>query len=180
MADDDLNTRDGVLGMQRDFGTGHKAIMKATKTILDTFCTADANAPSRCDSRESRAYLRKDNIATFDAELAAHMRKITQVLTTDAARDEMLAGEDLSPQLLPMPRWKCLEFIGFYSSLNSLSVRVPHDISKNECVHARPRQFGGGWWLVARLWFYSKTIGFSIVFGLLACKTYVFFNISGC
>ena len=39
----------------------------------------------------------------------------------------------------------------------------------------------GGWWLVAGGgwdWFYSKTNGFSISFGLFACKTNVFSTIS--
>ena len=44
--------------------------MTATQTMITKFCTSDANAPPRCDNRESRAYLRK-NTAVLDEELAA-------------------------------------------------------------------------------------------------------------
>ena len=78
----DLNTRSGVLGQARNFGSGAEAITRATKQIIDNFATPNFGAPgSKCTTSIHGS-----------PPLADHICAITHQVIFDAASDETLSG----------------------------------------------------------------------------------------
>ena len=116
MGNDTLDTRNGIFAMIRGHGSGHKSLMKSAEAMVSKFCTWNAGAPPRADNRDSRAHLKKKTCVK-DPELERHVCNIVKVMTTDAARDELLAGEDLSLQIFfptyspPPPQKKNFLFV---------------------------------------------------------------------
>ena len=79
----DLRTRSGILGLVRDYDSGHRGLMQATKDTFTSFCTPLRSAP-QCQVD-----------AVTDVSLLSHLRAITKVWDTDAAGDELLTGQEL-------------------------------------------------------------------------------------
>ena len=89
-ATDTLEVRAGILGMARDGGTGHKAILRKTLSTLEDFCTPYRGAPPRGPSGGDRRVP-----AQRMDDLYNHIRnEATEVWNTDAGADEILAGKE--------------------------------------------------------------------------------------
>ena len=90
---DRLMTRSGVLGMVRDYGSGHKANLEATKRLIEEFSTPLLHAPPRADPRDGRMHL-APLPPTCNNHLAQHIMNTIEIWNTDAAQDEVLAGQE--------------------------------------------------------------------------------------
>ena len=66
----DLTVTSGVLGLAKDFGTGHAAITAATEAMFGRLCNGDS-------------------------ELAKSIMERVEILVVDAASDELLSGESM-------------------------------------------------------------------------------------
>jgi len=66
----DLTVTSGVLGLAKDFGTGHAAITAATEAMFGRLCNSDS-------------------------ELAKSIMQRVEILCVDAASDELLSGESM-------------------------------------------------------------------------------------
>lgn len=89
-ATDTLEVRAGILGMARDGGTGHKAILRKTLSTLEDFCTPYHGAPPRGPSGGDHQVP-----AQRMDDLYNHIRnEATEVWNTDAGADEILAGKE--------------------------------------------------------------------------------------
>ena len=78
-----LDTRTGMLGCRRDGGETAIEIVQSTKALIDLFCTRFAGPP--------RGY--EGPAPELDTELLQRITDIMEMLNTDAASNEMLAGE---------------------------------------------------------------------------------------
>lgn len=67
------------------YGANADGIKAATVAVLNTFCTPGSGAP----------YCNKAAEVTLNAELLGRIQKTTELLDTDAAADEILAGQKL-------------------------------------------------------------------------------------
>ena len=80
--DKDLTIKRGVLGQERDFGTGARKLLQATSNIMARACTRFHGAPS--PSRAS-SFLKKS--------LLSHLRISALGIAVDSATDETLCAE---------------------------------------------------------------------------------------
>ena len=83
-ADEELHTRSGILGLQRNYGSGHKCTVKATQKAISDFCTPLHGAP----------YGRADFTPRLDDALYETVRKSFEIWNTDAASEELLSGKE--------------------------------------------------------------------------------------
>jgi len=77
-----LEVRQGILGLTKNFGSGAVQIHRATRRVLDTFCTYAAGAPRRS----------KVTASPLDTCLLDKIRNCIRQLSFDAAADEVLSG----------------------------------------------------------------------------------------
>ena len=78
-----LEEHSGILGQERDFGTGALNITKATANVMKRFATRFSCPPGK----------RHKVGSMVKKHLLKHMRKAIHVITVDAAGDEVLSGE---------------------------------------------------------------------------------------
>jgi hypothetical protein len=78
-----LETRTGILGISRNDGDSAGQIVSATRKIMEEFCTLRLDPP--------RFY--RGAAPVFDEELFKHIRGHIEMITTDAASNELLASE---------------------------------------------------------------------------------------
>ena len=83
----------GILGLQRNYGSGHKAVLEATKQMCTDFMTPLHGAPVRA---QTRSCLRQPEPVP-DQEALQHLRDIVRLWCADAAGDEQLAGREAGP-----------------------------------------------------------------------------------
>ncbi len=95
VTDTHLKTRSGIVGLQRDYGSGHTSLVTATEMSVDRLCTPWHNAPERGDERAPRTHLRCP-VPKLVEELKRHFCMSVKVWNTDAAADELLAGATIS------------------------------------------------------------------------------------
>ncbi len=87
-----LERHRGILGMVRDSGTGHKAIMHATDSVFRAAATSLAGAPPRNGNNDTtRCCTCKPHL---DSELYMHIRLHSRIWNSDAASDERLAARE--------------------------------------------------------------------------------------
>lgn len=80
----DLDTRKGTLAVMRDYDSPTAAnLVRATKQAFKQFCTARLGKPRSIGLE----------LPKLDSDLFHHLRRITQMLVSDGAASELLAGE---------------------------------------------------------------------------------------
>ena len=82
-----LECKSGVLGQEREFGTGARQLVRATGKLMVRACKRFDGAPPPSGSARAgrKPFLKKD--------LLTHLRKTVVGLTCDAAADEVLSAE---------------------------------------------------------------------------------------
>ena len=96
----DLDHRQGILGLQRNYGSGHKAVLEATKQMCTDFMTPLHGAPVRVRSSKAEDGTRlchRQPEPVPDQEALQHLRDIVRLWCADAAGDEQLAGREAGP-----------------------------------------------------------------------------------
>ena len=88
----DLTMRSGILGQVRDLGTGATRITEGTLKVIRDFSTTMRNC--KHNYRKVKAQ--------FDKRLYDHILDTTQMITVDAAADEVLSAEMMRSERL----WK--------------------------------------------------------------------------
>lgn len=87
--DQNLTCKSGVLGQERDFGTGARELLKATGNIIVRACTRFHGAPPPSDGTSTRQVAKP----FLKKKLLKHVRKIVIGITVDSASDERLCCE---------------------------------------------------------------------------------------
>ena len=78
----DLDVHSGVLGQERDYGTGARNLTLATGRVMKRFCSRFHGPPGKA---KRRGFVKK--------KLFKHLRYAVTTITTDSAADEMLCAE---------------------------------------------------------------------------------------
>lgn len=82
-ANDSMEVRRGVLGVARDQGDKAGDIVKATRAVIKSLCVENSDPP--------RHY--KGPAPTFNKQLFSHVCDHIEIVVSDAAANELLAGE---------------------------------------------------------------------------------------
>lgn len=117
-ADENMQVRRGILGLEKDFASGHEGVLAATKAIFQRFCCLRVNRPFKGQGRRPAKALGKPTVHDDGApgqdcpELYEHARRIAELYCSDAAGDENLAGKKMRgnhflPNLQAVTRDKC-------------------------------------------------------------------------
>ena len=117
--DDPLQSRQGTLGLERDYGSGNVAMARAMEVMVERFCTVRVCRPGCHEDAEgvqprdaARVNADPDSLAVRDEggagnlveALFCHLKEITHMLVADAAPDGHLAYENLQKKWLPAQR----------------------------------------------------------------------------
>jgi hypothetical protein len=103
-ANDRLETRAFVLGIERDYGSSNVAIQRATMKIIKGMCQMGRHAPGGPGDSGGPGGPHDAGPGRLDASLHRHLLQAIELFVADGAADEQLAGRELqSPSAAVRP-----------------------------------------------------------------------------